>query len=97
MGSETWTYLIETSGNAAQLKEEVASLNWRGNLSVVTTFEEEIDALSNDPANKGMNLVLIVQFACVLISVVAGILLLQLISFSSRKRPKYFGRFSPFC
>jgi ABC-type antimicrobial peptide transport system permease subunit len=86
IGSETWIYLIEADGDSLEIEKEVKNLSWKGNISATTTRVGELDRIKNIPANRGMDLVLIVQFGCVLISVIVGLFLLQLVSSGGRKR-----------
>lgn len=86
IGSQTWIYLIETGDDPEKVRQGIDELTWKGDVVSTTTMKEELETVQDNPANRGMDLVLIVQFACVLVSVIVGLFLLQLVSNSGRKR-----------
>jgi ABC-type lipoprotein release transport system permease subunit len=86
IGSETWIYLVDTTGPIEDVEKGIQELNWRNKVNFTTTKERELQRIEDIPANKGMDLVLLIQFGCVLVSVIVGLFLLQVVSNASRKR-----------
>lgn len=81
-----WGYLVDVDGNKGSVKENITSMDWIGGTVAIADREDELKAIKEIPANKGMDLMLIIQFSCVLIAVVVGLFLMQVVQNTARRR-----------
>jgi hypothetical protein len=82
----TWSYLVDVSGDKESVKENITSIGWVDGIVAVADREEELQDIKDIPANRGMDLMLIVQFSCVLIAVVVGLFLIQVVQNTARRK-----------
>jgi ABC-type lipoprotein release transport system permease subunit len=82
----TWSYLVDVGGGKESVKENITELGWVDGTVAVADREEELENIRDIPANRGMDLMLVVQFSCVLIAVVVGLFLIQVVQNTARRR-----------
>ncbi len=82
----TWSYLVDVKGDNERVEENITALSWDEGPAVIVDRDEELENIKDIPANKGMDLMLIVQFSCVLIAVVVGLFLIQVVQNTARRR-----------
>lgn len=81
-----WGYLLDVTGDRDMIRENITSMDWIEGKVVVADRDEELEKIKEIPANKGLDLMLLIQFSCVLIAVVVGIFLMQVVQNTARRR-----------
>ncbi len=82
----TWSYLVDINGKRESVKENITMMGWKGGYIGIADREEDLEDIKDIPANRGMDLMLIVQFSCILIAVVVGLFLMQVVQNTTRRR-----------
>lgn len=82
----TWSYLVDINGKRESVKENITMIGWKGGYIGIADREGDLEEIKDIPANRGMDLMLIVQFSCILIAVVVGLFLMQVVQNTTRRR-----------
>jgi ABC-type lipoprotein release transport system permease subunit len=80
------SYLIDVDGREGSVKENITSMMWKDGVLALVDRDHELEKIKDIPANRGMDLMLVIQFSCVLIAVVVGLFLMQIVQNTSRRR-----------